>query len=65
MLFEVSMALCTQADYRVTAVEKAPESGCAELILRPAQPNPDAFGWRLAFGKAEGAFGAVKARRIP
>lgn len=65
MLLAVSMALCTQADYRVTAVEKDRESGCAELILKPARPNPDAAGWRLAFGKAEGAFGAVKARRIP
>lgn len=65
MLFAVSMALCTRDDYRVTAVEKARESGCAELILRPARPNADAAGWRLAFGKAEGAFGAVKARRIP
>ncbi len=65
MLFAVSMALCTRDDYRVTAVEKDRESGCAELILRPARPNPAASGWRLAFGKAEGASGAVKARRIP
>lgn len=65
LLLAVSMALCTQPDYQVTAKEKGRESGCAELTLSPARSNPDAAGWRFEFEKSEGTIGAVKARRIP
>lgn len=65
LLLAVSMALCTQPDYRVVAVEKGQEAGCAELTLSPAWSNYDAAYWRFECEKSEGTFGAVKARRIP
>ncbi len=61
MLLAVSMALCTQMDYQVTAKEKGSESGCAQLTLRTARLNNDAAAWRFEFENSEGTIGGVKA----
>lgn len=57
VLLAVSMALCTQPDYRVTAAENADDAGCARLILQP-RVNPDTAGWLIEFKVCESAEGA-------
>ena len=44
VLLAVSMALCTQPDYRVSTAENADGAGCARLILQP-RVNPEAAAW--------------------
>lgn len=59
VLLAVSMALCTQPDYRVTAAENAEDAGCARLILQP-RVNPESAAWFIDIKACESSEEAPK-----